>query len=374
MRNTPNQATKIVSSAILMIATVGIANDAVATSAIMQQNGAPGCSTCHTGGAYTKAEGKAGLAAFLAAKTPTCVAPAVLKGNVCVVSTPTTPTIPTTPETTTCNAPAILQNGLCVTTPVIPTTCNTGSYESEEDENEDDDHDDRDESGEHKAKKHSSHSKSKSKPVLSATDKVSVHSGDQLKLAVTAFDCNDRPLKIIGSDLPKGAKLTNSYDEDLRMQKGVFTWTPTENFEGKTKSLKFKAVARDGEQTSESAPLAVSVNVLPQQTANLVSDGAVKKLTIASARYNSKRTRLEISGEVKWAKNLSKAARKNALLSPITFSDASTNANLGTAKVNSNGEWKFVLSIDAGIAPCSVNAQFQGATAIKPVKGLVNCQ
>lgn len=369
----PSKISQAIASLIVLAGTTGIIDEAAATSKIMSANGASSCSTCHTGGAYTKAEGTAGLKAFLATKnptptTPTCTAPAVLSGNTCV--TPSVPTTPTTPE---CTAPASLLNGVCVNTQA-PSACNNNKDDIEEDDDHDsDDHDHENEGGEHKSKKHSSITKTK--PTLSATDKVSVHAGEQLKLAVTAFDCSDRPLKIKATDLPKGASIKNSYDDDLRMQKAVVTWTPGDNLEGQTKALTFKAIANDGgKQTTESTPLAVSVEVLPQASTGAISGNPVKNLVISSARYDSKRIRLDLSGQVKWAKQSTKADRKNATLSPITFTDATTNASLGSTSVNLKGQWRFTLPIDGDLAPCSINANFQSSTVAKPVKGLAHCQ
>jgi cyclophilin family peptidyl-prolyl cis-trans isomerase len=92
---------------ILIIMSSRTMTDAQATPAYMSYYNAPGCVSCHTGGAYyTKSEGQAGLAAYLASNTPTCTAPQVLQNNICV-------TIPTT----TCTPPLVLQNNVCA----IPT-------------------------------------------------------------------------------------------------------------------------------------------------------------------------------------------------------------------------------------------------------------
>lgn len=58
--------------------------EAKATPGIMQANDAPMCTSCHTGGAYSSSEGRAGLAAYLASKTSSCTPPQVLQNNVCV--------------------------------------------------------------------------------------------------------------------------------------------------------------------------------------------------------------------------------------------------------------------------------------------------
>lgn len=86
-----------------LMLTLASATDALATPAYMQQYGAPTCQTCHYDNSVSS--GKAGLAAYLASKTPTCSAPQVLQNNVCVTPVPT------------CTAPQVLQNNVCVTPP-----------------------------------------------------------------------------------------------------------------------------------------------------------------------------------------------------------------------------------------------------------------
>ncbi len=58
-------AFRLVSVTILA---TGLISNAHATAAIMAQYHAPSCQTCHTQGAYSKSEGKAGLTKFLAAE------------------------------------------------------------------------------------------------------------------------------------------------------------------------------------------------------------------------------------------------------------------------------------------------------------------
>lgn len=85
----------------LSIMLPGMMIEAQATPSLMSAYGAPACTSCHYDG--TTGSGKAGLAAYLASKTPTCTAPQVLQNNVCVTPTPT------------CTAPQVLQNNVCVT-------------------------------------------------------------------------------------------------------------------------------------------------------------------------------------------------------------------------------------------------------------------
>ncbi|WP_206667185.1 hypothetical protein [Candidatus Methylobacter oryzae] len=74
---------------IFTLTLAGIMANAQATQQYMDYYQAPACTSCHTSGILNSRTGKAGLSAYLAAKTPTCSAPQVLQGNVCVTPAPT---------------------------------------------------------------------------------------------------------------------------------------------------------------------------------------------------------------------------------------------------------------------------------------------
>ena len=108
---------------MLTIASAGMMTDAQATPAYMQYYRAPNCESCHANAAGPRA----GLAAYLASKTPTCTAPQVLQNNVCVTPVPACSAsqvlqnnICVTPVPT-CTAPQVLQNNICVTPPPAET-------------------------------------------------------------------------------------------------------------------------------------------------------------------------------------------------------------------------------------------------------------
>lgn len=110
---------------MLTMASACMMTDALATPAYMQQYGAPTCQTCHYDNSVSS--GRAGLAAYLASKTPTCTAPQVLQNNVCVTPVPTC-TAPQVLQNNvcvtpipTCIAPQVLQNNVCVTPPPLET-------------------------------------------------------------------------------------------------------------------------------------------------------------------------------------------------------------------------------------------------------------
>ncbi|NOS88024.1 MAG: hypothetical protein HOP34_05695 [Methylococcaceae bacterium] len=409
---------RILLTLCLSLATNLLATEAFATQKIMNTYNAPDCKACHAGGRYTKAEGKAGLATFLAAQTPTCTAPQVLQNNVCV--TPSTPTIPTctapqvlqnnvcvtpsTPTIPTCTAPQVLQNNVCVT-PSIPTipTCTapqvlqnnvcvtpstacsqqTANFDDDSDDESDDalenesedDNDDGDDESDNPKKKAKSAS-SKIVPTLTAPDKVSVHAGETLHLAVTAFDCKDRPITILAAPLPKGAALNNSIDPELHMPKAVLTWTPPLTAEGQALTITLKAVASgDDHQKIASAPLAVIIDVLPPLPVSAnAADTLVSSNTISSARYNTSSQKLVLQGKLVWDNN-STAAERLAVIKAetVAITDAATNAALANAKVAKNGAWHVSVALRADLAPCSVDAIVHGKSAIKAVTGLKRC-
>lgn len=367
---------------MLTITLPGMITDAQATPSIMAANGAPACSSCHAGGAFSKAEGKAGLAAYLASKTPICKAPQVLKNNICV--TPASAPTCTAPQvlqnnvcvtpasTPTCTAPQVLQNNVCVTPASAPTACGKKSYghHEEDDGGDEDDLDHHDDSGYSGQSEHIL-------PTLSAPDKVSVHAGEPLKLTVTAFDCADRPINIQAIVLPKGAEIINSIDPDLGMPKAVISWTPPANIEGKHKKIVLKAVASDGgNKKTASFPQTVLVEVLPPAQSQPVStDTLVKSNTVASARFDAKSQKLEVSGQVMWTKNSAKQERQAIIIAETAIlSDATTGIQLGSASVDKNGKWQASIATNDASAPCSVDVSFHGKTGVKAVKGVQHCQ
>lgn len=119
---------KLLATLILSLPFVIMMNNALATPSIMNANGAPECATCHTNGIFNAASGQAGLAAFLASKTPTCIPPEILQNNVCVTPPPPSCPLPqvlqnnvcVTPSLT-CTAPQVVKNSSCVTPPPLAT-------------------------------------------------------------------------------------------------------------------------------------------------------------------------------------------------------------------------------------------------------------
>ena len=108
---------RTVTALMLAIAGTILLPAAQATPTYMATYGAPGCTSCHADGTFTKAAGQAGLAAYLMAQMPSCTAPQILQNNVCVIPEPVTPTTPS------CTAPQILQNNICVTPEPVTPTC-----------------------------------------------------------------------------------------------------------------------------------------------------------------------------------------------------------------------------------------------------------
>ncbi|WP_374090007.1 hypothetical protein [Methylomicrobium lacus] len=356
-------------------------NVAHATPDIMQANNAPACSSCHTQGKFTKAEGQAGLAAYLAAQTPTCLPPQVLQGNVCVTPPPPTCIAPqvlqggvcVTPPPPTCIAPQVLQGDVCVTP--APTSC---SYVDDLDDehgqelDDDRDHDGNDEQDDDSEKA----KKAKIIPTLSAPDHVSVHAGETLTLAVTAFDCASRPLVIIAKHLPAGAVLENTVDPQLHMNKGVITWTPDAGSRAQTLEIELKVVADDGTgKPAASDEQGVVINVLPATPAQpLAQNGPVKSNTVVGAGYRSKSQKLTVAGQLLWNRSSNKGDRLAFIKNQTAvISDAASGVQLGTAAIKRNGKWKTAITIDADSAPCSVDVAVGGVRATQPVKG-VNCQ
>lgn len=212
-------------------------------------------------------------------------------------------------------------------------------------------------------------------PTITAPARVLAHAGQQLTLAVTAFDCADRPVNIKAKHLPEGASIENGIDAELRMPKAVVTWTPDVNAEGRTIKIPLIAVASDDDQDDHkklSSSKTVIIQVLPAVQAQ--SDNArtvVNSNTISSARYNTKSKKVELSGQVAWDENSSQQDRQAAITEETAvITDATTNARLGSAQVTVGGKWKANLAD----SPCSIDVTFQGKTASKAVRGIKNCR
>jgi hypothetical protein len=214
-------------------------------------------------------------------------------------------------------------------------------------------------------------------PTLTAPASVAVHAGKPLTLAVTAFDCADRPISIKAKHLPKGATIENSFDAQLRMPKAVITWTPDVDAEARAIKIKLIAVASDDDPVALDDPKkvssskTVSIQVLPAAQAQSDHPGTiVNGNTFGSARYNAKSKKVELSGQVTWDKDSSKQDRRAAIgAETAVITDATTNAQLGTAPVGIDGKWKSAIADN----PCSVDVTFQGKTASKTVNGGKNC-
>lgn len=210
-------------------------------------------------------------------------------------------------------------------------------------------------------------------PKLIAPASVAVHAGQPLTLAVTAFDCADRPISIKAKHLPKGASIENSIDAQLRMPKAVITWTPDVNAEERTIKIPLIAVANDDSQDDHKkvASKTVSIQVLPAVQAQSDNPGSIANSnTVGSARYNANSKKVELVGQVTWNKNSSKQDREAAIATEIAvISDATTNAQLGTAPVAVDGKWRASLAD----TPCTIDVTFQGKTASKTVRGIKNC-
>ncbi len=356
---------------LLALASSFICSNAYATSSIMTANGATSCSSCHTGGLFTQAEGQAGLAAFLAARTPVCTAPQVLNAarTACVTPPPscTAPQVLNAARTAcvtpspalTCVAPQIpnATNTACVAP--APTTCGALDQDDEDEGMDDDD------------------GIQYSKPVLSAPNRVTVHSGESLSLVVTAFDCADRPIDIQATGLPSGATITNSFDAQLQMPKATITWGAPENLAGQRMiKITFRAVATeiDGRRVS-SSPLRVNIIVLPASQSRFESnDQLVRDLSIASARVTERSRRIEVTGQVVWGRASSVTERNNLIArEKVVLTNAATGAQLGEVAVNRNGRWKKVIAVNPASAPCSIDASFHGKMSVKAVSGARNC-
>lgn len=209
----------------------GVMSGAQATSGIASANGTSDCAACH-GGNISKSTGKAGIGAFCKSKYPAGTG-AYNSSFVCTPAAAPTPT-PTPKPTPTPGpnpTPTPGPNPTPTPGPTPDPTCN----------------------------------ESTAVPTLTAPQSVSVTAGQQLTLAVTAFDCADREVTIKAKKgLPKGAQITNGFDNELQMPKAVITWTPPANAQAQTVNVTLVATVRsDRGKTVSSPSKKVSIQVLP---------------------------------------------------------------------------------------------------------------
>jgi hypothetical protein len=285
--------------------------------------------------------------ACVAPTTPICVAPKVLNAakTACVSPTPV------------CKAPQVLNAAKTACVTPAPTAC--GTTEHDDDGHDDDGH------------------QSSGLPTLTAPDKVSVHAGELLTLAVTAFDCADRSIEIQATGLPEGATIVNSIDPQLHMPKAVISWTPSVNADDDDVKIVLKAVATDVDnKKTTSAPKTVVIKVLPAVQAPAEDDDhVVKRHVVASAQYLEKSKKLGVAGQVVWEKDSTVQERKAITAAETAvITNAATGAELGTALVGADGKWRKVIAINPVSAPCSIDVSFHNKSGVKVVKGVSHCK
>lgn len=198
--------------------------------------------------------------------------------------------------------------------------------------------------------------------------KIVARAGAETKVAVTAHDPKDRDVKIKAANLPKGAKVSEEYDEELKKPKAVITWTPKSGDTGR-KAITLTAVA-DGNTSEEKT---VEVEVLPG-TDGASPDDSVKSAPVSSASYNPKKGELKLSGKVTFRNGTPKSERSSALESPVIISDPETGAELGQASITKGNKWKTAIPVsDDSAVPCVVESDFHGKKGLKSTSGAKHC-
>lgn len=354
----------IINAAFLTVASLAVSTNASATANIMAQNGAPACSSCHTGGAFTKSEGKAGLAAFLAAKAPK---PPVVVTPPVVVKPPVVVTPPVVVQPPVVKPPVVIPPiaNPPVVTPLIPkpttaVSCNKAAKDYEREDHDDNDHDDDHDKG-----------KSATGLTISAPGTKTIHAGQTLKLGVTASGDNRKIA--MGVNLPAGAKFAESYNGTLQTQQGVVSWKVPKTASGKTVKIKFCAETHSNDKHGKRQDVRfvsrdVSVKVLPKLKTVPAAQTAADPV-IASATYSASLHQLVVSGQIKWPAKSTPAERQASIVTPVQLSNANNAALLGTAHVQSNGDWSVSIPLSS-VIPSDIDATFQGAVATKLVKKL----
>ncbi|MEQ1620445.1 MAG: hypothetical protein ABL919_03490 [Methylococcales bacterium] len=191
-----------------------------------------------------------------------------------------------------------------------------------------------------------------------------------MKIAVTASDSKHAIITFVAIHLPEGAVIENIFDSELQLPKAVITWTPTIADEDLNETIVLKAVANSSYgKKSGSVTKTISVTVLPPAIPQILPvDVIVKSNAIVNARYVEKKDKLEISGQVIWEKTSTISERKALILAEsVVISDASTHAQLGTAKVDVYGNWQLSIAQSQDSLASSIDASFHGKSVTKVV-------
>jgi hypothetical protein len=185
---------------------------------------------------------------------------------------------------------------------------------------------------------------------------VAVHAREILRLGVFASDENGRNVTI-ATNLP----FEQTYNSDQRVQQAVMVVTVPDSVSGKTCTVSFLANALGNASGSVelSVTRGVAVKVLPALQTVMNPNPAVAESAISSALYNTVLQTLEVSGQVIWSPQSTKAEREGAILDPVTLSDAE-NVVVGTvsAKVGLDGTWSVSIPLPSDSVPNAIDAKF----------------
>lgn len=184
--------------------------------------------------------------------------------------------------------------------------------------------------------------------------------GQNLSFTIKASDPEGDDVQITAQTLPAGASLSPAV-QDLASGEWIstFSWTPDSVPTINPLSLTFTATDLPAD-TNATLSSSKTLKILVNSTSNAVSIAA---LNFSKAQWDSRKNRLEVSGQIKPLKG--KRLPKNLTVSLI---DTDTGEVIAAAiKVNMKGLWKFTSAKGLSSQPCQITASAGGLTASIPV-------
>ena len=184
--------------------------------------------------------------------------------------------------------------------------------------------------------------------------------GQNLSFEIKASDAEGDDVQITAQSLPAGASLSPAA-QDLASGEWIstFNWTPDSVPTSNPLSLTFTGTDVPAD-TSAALSSSKTLKILVNTNGSAVSIAA---LNFSKAQWDSRKNRLEVSGQIKPLKG--KRLPKNLTVNLV---DTDTGEVLAAAiKVNKKGLWKFTSAKGLSSQPCQVTANAGGLTASIPV-------
>jgi hypothetical protein len=194
-------------------------------------------------------------------------------------------------------------------------------------------------------------------PVVPAsTWAVTVGDATTYAFDVVATDADGDPLTLTATGLPTGVTFTPDATDSST---GHLSWAP--NGPSAAGNYMASITASDGTAQS-SGTLTINVSAKPTTPGT----GTISGIRIGKAYWMKRHATLLVGGRVSAAKGTTVAGLE------VVVKDAPSGATLGTAKVNSRGNWGLAIK-SLSTVPCLISATIQDKTASHYVDRAPSC-